>query len=61
MLQYARMSLTAEQKAQVKKILNQYKRVVRGIMKKHQQNIVKIVGDLDRKKMEKIKRLISKT
>ena len=53
------MPLTAEQKAQVKKILKQYKRDVRGIVKKHQQNIVKIVEDLDKKKTEKIKRLIS--
>lgn len=54
------MALTAEQKAQVKKILKRHKRDVRIIVKKHQQNIVKIVENLDKKKTEKIKQLIQR-
>jgi len=55
------MALTPQQKTKVKKILKQYEADVRRIVAKHKQVVVKAVEDLDRRKAEKIKKLIEQT
>lgn len=53
------MPLTAEQKSQIKKILQDYRRDVRSLVKKHKQLVVKTIETMDQKKAEKIKQLIA--
>lgn len=52
------MPLSPAQKAEIKKILQGYQREVRGIVSKHKQAVISAVEGIDRKKTEKIKRLI---
>lgn len=58
MLQSPHMPLTPAQQAKVKQILSEYKKEVHSVLKKHQSQITKIVEDIDKKKTEKIKRMI---
>lgn len=55
------MALTAEQKTKIKRVLQDYDREVRGIVAKHKKVIVKAVEDLDKRKAEKIKKLIEQS
>lgn len=55
------MALTPQQKAKIKKILQQYRHEVRGIVAKHKKIVVKAVEDLDKQKTEKIKKLIEQS
>jgi hypothetical protein len=52
------MPLTADQKAKIKQILAAHRRDVRTLVKKHKQEIVKTVEELDAVKTKKIKRII---
>lgn len=52
------MSLTADQKAKIKKILLSYQRDVRTIVKKHKMAVGAAVTEMDKKKTEEIHRLI---
>jgi len=53
------MPLSPAQKAEIKRILQGYQREVHGLVKKHKQEVVKAVEEIDRKKTEQIKRLIA--
>ncbi len=52
------MAYTDTQKAAIKKVLVEYKRKVRTIVSKHKKEIAQAVGDLDKQKADKIKKLI---
>ncbi|MFZ2803697.1 MAG: hypothetical protein WA001_00580 [Patescibacteria group bacterium] len=52
------MALTDAQKSQIKKILGDYRKEVHAIVAKHKKDVILAVEDVDKKKTDKIRRLI---
>jgi|GEM_PF-2786041 len=52
------MPITADQKAKLKKILVDYSKDLRGIVKQHTEQVVEAVTQNDKQKAEEIKRRI---
>ncbi len=52
------MPLTADQKAKIKKILAKHQRDVRLLVQQHKQAVVNAVMDLEKKKIEGIRKQI---
>lgn len=55
------MPLTADQKTKIKEILTKYKQDVRALVKQHKADVVKTVGEMDKKRTEEIHRLIERS
>lgn len=52
------MPLTAQQKAAIKKILTDYRKEVHAVVSKHKRDVIAAVEDIDKRKTDKIKRMI---